>query len=499
VWANVAAVVMLLAYLWIACRQAMHHPLWMDEVMTLWVIRMPGVAAIYHALTLGGQYEPPGHPVLLYVWAKIAGYSYLAMRLPSIVALLVAALAMFALVRRYLSYGVAVAALILTFCPPLFQYALQARPYALTVACFALALLLWDDLQRSPRSLWRLGGIVLLLSAAIALHFYCTLYLVSFGLIELLYECYARRWRPQVWVALLLAGASVAFWLPLARQISRINHADQGPQYYAAPTLARFEQLLHTIPFSRPCMVVVLVALVVLLVTFWMPGAWSGRAVVCEQLRDAAPLVIVALGCVALPLFTFAFAHLVTGTYNDRYVLPRTFGSILLVCLLLEWLPYKAWLAPAIALVVGLISIHNVREWGYSQPLGEVFARADKPYPVVMAEGLMFFQAEESPELTADQKRRIVYLTLPAGYPFADSTNENQVKLWQGINRALPIYSVQTYLGGEPCFYVYDSHASEDDLVEYLRQQGTGLQVTASIGRGTLSEHCSGGIHLQAQ
>lgn len=472
-------------------RYSRSQPLWLDEILTAWLVRLGSARNIYDALAKGAEYSPPGHAVLLFWWSKLAGANYLSLRSPSFVAIALAAIAVFLLVRRYMDFSIATLAAVLILCGPLHVFGQQVRPYALTVMCFAFALLLWDGLGHNDHSRWTLIGIAVLLSATITLHFYSILYLVPFAAMELLYGLSLRHFRPSVWTSLAIAAASVSLWIPLARHVNRFNSTDHGPEFYAAPTLHRFAQSLWIVLFpadffSRSLLLLLLSALLVAIV-LPLTGA-SNRNTPAPQ-RSRKPLLWIATGCALLPLTTFAFARFVSGTYNLRYVLPASICTVILLCFVAERLPFRSLLVPlcSVAIAAHALVPRQVALFAENRPIVQA---ASKAYPIVFAEGLMFFQAQEDQSLTTQERARMEYLILPQGYPLKDATNENLVRRWLGILPQLPAYPVEPFLQSQRCFYLFDSHLSPDDLADYLNAQRLMATNRTAIGKATLDEIC---------
>jgi Dolichyl-phosphate-mannose-protein mannosyltransferase len=488
---GIVTVLIFLRYFAEMVRYCRSQPLWLDEILTMWLVRLGSAGRIYEGLAKGGQYSPPGYPVLLLWWSKVGGASYLSLRSPSFVGIALAAFAIFLLVRRYMDFSVATLAAVLVLSGPLHVLGQQMRPYALTVTCFAFALLLWDGLEHTEHRRWSLAGIVLLLSAAINLHFYSILYLVPFAAMELMYGLSLRRFRAPVWISLGIAGASISMWISLARRAGRFNSEDSGPEFYAAPTFLRFAQSLRiaVLPsdlFSRNLLLLLLLALLTVLLLY-LSGV--GDRSVRTPRRSRRPLLWIAIGCALLPLTTFAFARFVSGTYNLRYILPASICTVLLLCFVAERLPFRSILLPLCSIAIAAHAL--VPRW--VAPFVDnraIVQAASKPYPIVMAEGLMFFQAEEDQSLTGQERSRMEYLMLPQGYPLEDATNENLVRRWLGILPQLPAYPVQPYMQAGRCFYLFDSHESADDLSLYLKARGLIETGRTTLGQGMLSEIC---------
>ena len=55
----ISAGVFLATYLAVCVVSAARTPLWMDEVLTVWIVRLPSASRIYNALSMGAQFSPP--------------------------------------------------------------------------------------------------------------------------------------------------------------------------------------------------------------------------------------------------------------------------------------------------------------------------------------------------------------------------------------------------------------------------------------------------------
>ena len=210
-------------------------PLWMDEVLAVRTARLTDPAAIWHALVHGAEFSPPLYDMLLGRLHALGVDTPIGWRLPSIVAGYAAAIALGSIAwRRYGRVPAALAAGIV-LSSGLFAYAVQARPYALLIAVFALALAIRErpaGAQPSPR---RCALLALLLVVMVALHFYALLLVAVLVAIEL-----AERRPPSrgVLAASAVAAASIAAWLPILVAAHHYSGADTGaPGYYARPTL----------------------------------------------------------------------------------------------------------------------------------------------------------------------------------------------------------------------------------------------------------------------
>ena len=472
-----------------AClRAAAKNPLWMDEVLAIWAARLPSAVAIRSALEHGSEFSPPTYHLLLHYLARMAGGSYLVYRLPSVAGHLITGICVFTLLRRYLDTASAAFGMVFALLGYVSMYALQARPYGLLVACFAMATLLWNDLDSKDESAWRIGAVTLLLVLSAALHFYAALFVCCMGLMELVWSFLHRRFRFGVWIALLLAGLSALTWLPLLKTMTRFNAGDTAASgYYAKPTLGKLTSAYVTLfIFDKQHILFLLTAACLCALVYAFAKNEKFKALVTGHTRsitDKHPtnLYIIGFCEIAFPVLVFAVALFVTGTFNVRYCLLACLGfSVLVGCLASHFAAFKP-VAPLVLLASCPLALIAVPEWGQDaaafQPL---FARADQPYPIVVGEGLQFFQLEES--APAPTKARLVYVTAPAGLTSPDATNENQVERWGQIRPDLPIVDSASFFARNPRFYVLHTGASTDVLTDWLLRKGVLKKLIAHSG-----------------
>ena len=476
-----------------SARAASTNPLWMDEVLTVWVVRLKSTGAIWSALYHGSEFAAPTYHLLLHYWASVAGYSYFALRLPSIVAILISGACVFALLRAYASTSVAAFGMCLALLGSLSTYAVQVRPYALVVCCFSLAALLWNGLDDQGQSLWRVVLITCLLAFAIALHFYAVLFVPCFALIELTWAASSRRVRLWVWIGLFLAGISAFAWLPLIKALSHYNAGDaSSSDYYAKPTVGMLS-LAYSVNFiadkRQALFLMVTVCLIVAIYAFGQVYHRFGSTSMVkagQRWHSVTKLYSIVFAATAFPVIVFIFARIFTKTFNGRYVLIVCLGLAMLTACALDAIPaFRQVVAPTLLIACALTFIRS------GQPGGEpgtaaLLNEATKPYPIVIAEGLQFFQLEEAaPE---PMKSRLVYVTAPPGVTLPDPTTEHQVERWRPIRPDLKIQDSEKFFANNPHFYILHTETSADVLTSWLLEKGALDKPQGRIGSEWLFE-----------
>jgi hypothetical protein len=465
----ISAGVFLACYLAVCIVSAARTPLWMDEVLTVWIVRLPSASRIYNALAMGAQFSPPAYHLALHYLSKLTGAGYLAMRLPSIAAIFVTGVCSFALFRRYLGAPRAIFACCLLL-RTLLPFAVQARPYAIVTCCFAASLLLWDGYNRVA-GWWRCTAIGLLLALAISVHIYSALLIPCIGCMELFRTWRTRQFRLPLWIALGCAAATMLLWLPLIHSLSRYNSGDTGsPAYYAKPVLSRLISAYDDLIFAGPSNIILLLVAMGAIAAARLYG--SANSLETQENREprrgenSKDFWTAIFGTLLLPAIVFVFSIAVTKTFEIRYVAAAAIGMSALVAGSLGNVRSFERAVPFLVLVAALLTAGHRPHYVGEFDRQAVFQRLSGSFPIVVADGLQFCPLEES--APPDIRSRLVYLTLPPGVPAADPTNEHQIERWKAIDPSLPVESLTQFLQRNSSFYVLDTRLSDDALTTYL-------------------------------
>ena len=294
---------------------------WRDESATLAAVQRPFgdlVSMLGHVDAVHG-----GYYLIMWAVARLAGTSELAMRLPSVIAMIAASVAVTALGRRLVSPGAGFAAgLIFAVLPFVGFYGQDARSYAMVTAMAAIVSYLLVRVLDAPADRRRdwLVAYAAGLTALGILNVFALLLIPAHAVTVWL------RWRgrdgwpdgkderparvlPQGWLAavaaaiLILSPLLVLSWKQRG-QISWLKTStDVGP--------SSVEHLIGPLPM--------LIAVVVVLAIAIRISARAGR----DVLRAAWPGKLLALGVpwVALPAAILLGISVVDPMYTFRYIL----------------------------------------------------------------------------------------------------------------------------------------------------------------------------------
>jgi hypothetical protein len=308
---------------------AVRDPLWNDELYTWYFARLPTFGDVWRELSTGVEQLPPFYYMTERTSLWLLGDNDLALRLPSMLGMLLAGVCLFIVVARRTNGWYGVVAVLIPAASGAFRYAWEARPYALVLGFAAAALLAHQSRADGIRPRFAAVALACALAAATGLHYYGVLIVLPIAAAELV-----RWWGRRVVDAAVLAALAVPL-VPLAVASPLIADARKysgsfwtefdlstAPQFYAIVLRAQVFG-----PSRIPDWLAIgFVSLVV-----------AGSVVVLfRRPRKAQSEVAASVVFAALPLVGVVLGELVTGAYVDRYVIAAVLGPAVLVPLALH-------------------------------------------------------------------------------------------------------------------------------------------------------------------
>jgi hypothetical protein len=471
------------AYFTAAISIAANKNLWMDEALAVSTARLSSWQEIWSAIWSGAEFSQPTYHFFLHeLLARFSSYpeAFVA-RVPSILAVYIAGVCVFALVRASTSPYVALIAMGVTLDSGLFAYATQARQYAPLAAGLALSLVLWNGIRADRFALYRSAGLWLILSACLSLHFYGFIAASTIGLAELIWLLARREMRWSVWLALLAAAPVEAAWYPLGQHLKGFLLQDsEASDYYGKPTVGVLvEAIFQSLASDESVAVLTVFAL-----------ALAGAACILARVRPRPSIVavdpvstsgaeitrleITAIALFSIPFVAFLFSLLASSSFAVRYASAASlFPGVLYGCAMRRT-PYRNWIACLLApLVAGsLLMRQEDFNSGLLAPAQSVLAAtAEKPLPIVVGDGLLFIELMEGAD--ARTRSQLVFLLSPPETISSDPTNENQVKRLAVIHREYHVREQSAFLSETPCFYeLFRSSSGSDATTASLMRQG---------------------------
>lgn len=446
---------------------------WVDEALAVWAARLPTARDVVGAIWNGAEFSPPTYDLFLHVLSRFGGLDPLVARLPSILAVALAAALLGYMVGARLGPLFGALAFALALNAPLFDYAIQARAYALLAALTAGAAAIWNAGGRLDDRL-RAAGVGSALFACVCLHFYAVVGYAAFALMELLWSLRRRRVRPAMWMAFAASALACAAWAPLVRRLSAFNGDDTAsPGFYAAPTLAHLAEHVRALFVGDSAFWIFILAAALLLA-----GAAAAAHVVGRQEAprpedsETCGLAIVGVGLLAYLPVGFALAVGVTHAFSARYALAATMGAVVLVALGVAHSPFRRGVAYALLAILCVLPLARGGPGDLSAAAMRLLQAHPSTGPIVIGDGNFYMEMMEAadPEVRA----RLVYLLRPDGVVDGDTSAEHQLlRLKKSFRPDLAVRDFASFVSEHPAFVLFARPGkATDGLSPWLVQEG---------------------------
>lgn len=339
--------------------------LWYDEVATVYSSRRSIGELIDFLRSTDAVHG--GYYFGIHLWGSVFGFSEFSVRLPSAIAVGVAAAGVVTLAARFSDLDVAMfSGVVFALLPRVTWAAVEARSSALTAAAAVwVTVLLLVALSSRSRLWWVAYGVVL--TASIVLFVYlATIVVVHFAILLI-----CRRFRVSAlpWALAVLAALVVA--LPFLRVVQR----QAGQVGWIPPLDANFARIVFEYQWflDSPVFGVVFGVVLVVALVFTVRSRERFRS-------DGGACIAIALVWIAVPMAVMvAYSLVKSPIYLDRYLTFTTPAVALLGGVALgqlravRWLPYVAIAALALALVPGYAS----QRLPGAKPLGMDFSEVN--------------------------------------------------------------------------------------------------------------------------
>jgi uncharacterized membrane protein len=386
---------------------------WLDEFLTYNTAMLGSPAAVWKCLrTLPMSVDPPVYHVLLQYWLRALFPTEFTARLPSVIAYTLMCLCLYCFVRKYMDVYAGFLVLALALGCEAFDYAHEARPYALVLAAVSLTLLSWTVIadRRRGRAL-ALFGMWVGIATAVGSHWFGCLAVVPFILGEMVRSWQERKIDAGVWLVSASASATVLLYLPLLKGAS----AYRSMPWKGVHPWDAFEALAFVL---TPCVIPLAVILVVCFVLRWVTKASDLRI---PQVSAPVLTCIVTLALISFP--AFVFAELVTHVLLPRYVLFCTIGLLPLLGETVDSLAGKspACRVAACLVVASCVLLFRARDLKYEagnansefSAIADLGAFSQQPsLPIVLGDEETFLRIEAHGSLPLRQ--RVVWVTDPS-------------------------------------------------------------------------------------
>ncbi len=407
------ATVLILSVAAVAWVPHLPHSLWLDETLTFWTVK----DGLWDAVTRGVQFQSqPAYYLLIWFWTQALGTSETILRLPSLLAVLVACAALARLGTRLTGDRAlgSLAAVVFASTSIVFREVVDARSFALGTTLLiglALSVVSWLDNGRW-RDAWCVGVL-----AGVIPHFHVFFALTYPAFI--LYGVMRSRSTPVRLDQGALIGALITVAALLSIPAALTLLANRG-SYSFAPTPS-LKRLLTAFVWAPPVAGLLAGLCVDGISRKSTPETKGATATNLNKLKPIPAIdreVGILLSVWSLtPLLVLYFASILTSSsiFLDRYLITSLPAVSLLYAIALRRIDSRA--ARGLAMIVIALACLV----SYTRPVDDFrgaalavnrFVAAEKSVPVLLASGLI----ESQDENWLRDPARAAYLAAPTAY-----------------------------------------------------------------------------------
>ena len=304
---------------------------WYDELVTVYLCRLPALQDIHQAVLHATDFNPPLFYVITRSVQSLFGEGLIATRIPEILGFWVLCISLFLFVNRRAGMLAGFIAMVLPMLTQAYYYAYEARPHGIVLGCAGLALVCWQmHLEKRRRRFWLVCFSSCLL-AAFMNHCYALILVIPFSLAELFRAIHRKRIWWDVWIALgVPALIACVVFVPLLRSYKAGVAGTQFGVTYFEPSW--WGSLGFYMGLLSPCLLVVLV-LFVLSALDRIGAIRAHDRLVGAGVAISQEEIILACSFLVLPFFGVLAGKIIHGPFIPRYFMSTVIGFCLLTSL----------------------------------------------------------------------------------------------------------------------------------------------------------------------
>jgi hypothetical protein len=460
-----------------ACGKASSKLFWFDELFSFYVANLSSLSDIWDALSKGIDTNPPLHYFLIRASHWVLGTGELATRLPTIVGFWLALFFLFLLIAKRCGSLMAYISVGFLCLSDFYQYAFEARPYAIVLACCSVSLFFWESAIEGRFRRLALLGLSLILNIALFSHYYAIFLFIPLMMGEAYRSFRSGRIDWPIWIS-IAAGAVVL--IPLAPIILTVSRGSEF--FWAKPTWGVFLKSIDWFFRSR------------ILVCFYGVGCLLGVIKAVDSLSSnkknqriawkvPSHELIAVMTLLMLPIIGYVIAKLLMIAFISRFFIPTAIGIALGLAFLYHRL-LQGRLFITVFLFVLLLGILIIKQAVDAQGL------LSKKLNLNVAKSLTWASSipGNSPIVISDSqvfllyqhyapqglKRRLCYLIDLDPVDQSMSTGFSGLK---GLSKKIfiPVEGYQSFLSSHPHFYLL--FISNKLLIHKLMKDGVQLKV----------------------
>jgi Dolichyl-phosphate-mannose-protein mannosyltransferase len=449
------------------------RPFWYDELFTYNVATLPGLRAMWDALTHGADLNPPFFYVVTHAAISVVGPTEFGLRTPALAGFLVMCCCLYVFVARRAGACYGFIAMLLPLVTGALRWAFEARAYGLMLGCCGLALVSWQRAAESSRRIVPLAGLAISLTAALLTHCFAVLVLTPFALAQLVRDYHRRKIDWLMWVCIVLPLTACITYFPL---LANSQHYDLQYRVFQPgwQSVVEFSDAVF-----EPALWPVLAGMVI--IAFGASRRPKVDASVASLWKTGE--VVLAAGFLLVPLLAIVLSKITLGLFMVRYGVSAVIAVAILFTQAAATLTGRSKLvASAVVLIVlgfaaGRMAV-QVTDALSAIPEESLHLDQHPELPLVVSSGLIFYPMSHYAK--PNQAARIWFLTDEKIALHVTGSNMFEKGL-PALNRLFPLRAhlgdYREFLAAHPHFLLYGYADNKMDwLIPQLRDDGAQLR-----------------------
>ncbi len=326
--------------------------LWLDELITLHIARLGSPAAIWAALKVGADPNPPLTHFAVSLFRTLFGEHELALRVPAALGYWVGLASLFFYLKRRLPAEWALCGTVLSMTMAAFDYSYESRSYGIFYGFAMLAFFCWtvavDEAVWATRRRLAICGMGCALALGICTNYFAVLAFLPIALGEAA-RAFNRQqsadsltgqpnagfvlnaFKSPVWIVMFFAAAPLlVFRGTIARDIAQF-----APYAFnrvsAGKIVSSYTEMVEAMLY--PLLALFLFAGVLRWLRIFSPSdqRFVGLSQMITRLKNSPPVLPVhervgVLALIAYPLWGYLIAKVHGGMFSPRFVIPVCLG-----------------------------------------------------------------------------------------------------------------------------------------------------------------------------
>lgn len=464
---GVVLAVFSIAYFGLTFYRASRKLFWLDELVTVYLCRLPDFKSVWHAVLNGVDFNPPVLYLVTRFSERIFGEGHIATRLPEIVGFWVFCLCLFRFVSLRLSALSACVSMLFPLVTGAYWYAYEARAHGLVLGFCGIALVSWQAAaENSARRGWWLFALGGSLACALLTHSFAFLIFIPIFLGELWRATSRRHLDWPLWTTIVVSFLALLASIPLVSKV--VTEVGTDPFFFA--NLVRLQNSYRKLLIPNGADV--LVGWLILTCMFYEERESLGLK------RGFRRYEVFALWAfAAIPVFEYGTAKFTGAPFLSRYAVSAiagfacmlaaavsrrpilALGTILLITAQIGWDFKKFWSGSAL---VEPSTDYQISTRAHEFRERYEWMAEDRTLPIVLIDNADFLPTSfYAPARVAPQ---LVYVVWPKG----DLNGKLVARMRVCCNSEPAIVELTDFLASHDTFLVYGGPFSAERLQYFV-------------------------------